>query len=226
MGYWIVVATVICAVLAVLIAAMSDLPEWQLPRRRQPLTLVHRLGSPPGVALDALTSEWNAAIATVEPPLEELYPGSSSGNRAHGPDRGSDLASAVKRRPNVIVILGAPTLILAGTPAASVAEEIEQVVAELAALGCRSIIQGFETSFSAPEITRSEMNISALARLAESWNAMLVHATAGYGGHVVERPDDLAPAIQEALRRPLALDLSSLGCGEPDATQSVRLSRR
>lgn len=207
-GYWIVVATVALTVIAVLIGLLSDLPEWQLPLRRNNPSLLYRVASRELITLDLSAASWEAAIERADPPLieaHEAHPGSGSQEESL---RQRSIESAVNQRPRLLVIVGTPALLLSGRPIAEVASGIEGIVSRLALAGCSSIIQGFYPPTMTEELRRSAVDPGALSRMAASWNGMLVRVTERYGARVVQDPNHLQQAIQAALNRPFAPDLS------------------
>lgn len=208
-GYWIVVASVVLAVVAVLVALLSDLPEWQLPLRRQTVAFLYRMGPSDSMGLDPSSTAWNVAVARSDPPLIEVREEQLRLGTSGASSRSHTIESIVSRRPALVVIVGAPALLLSGRPLAEVAAEIERIVSRLAPFGCSSIIQGCHLPTSREEWDRSAIDLRALSRLAASWNATLASATQHYGTRVVHHPDHLQEAIRAALSRPLALDLSS-----------------
>jgi hypothetical protein len=207
-GYWIVVGTVVLAVLAVLIGLLSDLPEWQLPLRRQHPSLLYRVAPRKLIALDPSTALWEAVIRRAEPPLIEVHEAYSASGASQMPSEWQAIESAVNQRPRLMVIVGAPALVLSGRPPAEVALDIECIVSRLALSGCSSIVQGFYTPTMNEELRRSAIDSGALSRLAASWNDMLVKATERYGARVVHNPNHFQEAIKAAFNRPLARDLS------------------
>lgn len=207
-GYWIVMATVVLAILAVLIGLLCDLPEWQLPLRRQNPSLLYRVAPPNLTALDPNATRWDAAIELADPPLIEVRDTCSASGEPDTSAGRQAIESAVSRHPRLLVIVGAPALVLAGRSPADVTSDIESIVSRLAFFGCSSIVQGFYPPTMNEELRRSAIDCGALSRLATSWNSMLVNATERYGARVVHDPNLLQQAILTALNRPHVPDLS------------------
>lgn len=207
-GYWIVTASVTIAALSVLLAIISGSPEWRMPRRTTPLTLLFRL--PPERLRSGSASHdgWAGVIAGIQ---DQPDSGSDSGNASdvQGVSLATRVDRLVRRRPNSVVIAGVPDLLNAGTPIEDVARQVEMIVSPLSAIGCRTFVLGA----LAPVDTITPdagMNVNAIAMVTRRWNRTLSLATARYGTTIESSPEKLRDHIDNASNRPIAVDPETL----------------
>ena len=202
-GYWVVVGCVTCAALAVLVAAILERPEWQVPRRRLPLILLYDLASGQPRHFLPADVRWSTVVAEIH---ARTTSDSSQARRFELAtyETLDDLDAVVQRRPNGVIILGLPDLVLSGTPFDQVTDSVQTVVQRLAKRGCRSFVLGFVTP-PTTTIARSRINLRALDRQIRVWNVALARKLARYDARVVTSPEQLVRALDAVSHKPLSV---------------------
>lgn len=209
-GYWIVTASVTIAALSVLLAIISVSPEWRLPRRKTPLTLVFQLTPERFRSGNASDDGWAGVVADMQDQSDaDIAPGSPADT--HAASFAVRVDRLVRRRPNSVVIAGGPDLLSAGQPIEEVVRQIEMIVKPLSTIGCRTFVLGALPPTGARTPTAG-MNAKAIAVVTRRWNLALSLAIARYGATIESSPENLREHMKDASKRPVSVEPEILDC--------------
>lgn len=211
-GYWIVAITVGCAALAALTASMSELPEWRIPRRRLPLTMVYELEPRSLVTLDPLGAAWRSVLDTYPAAVPRTHEAQVRGDSAAlPPDHGVDLNDVLRAYPNYVIVRGVPELVLAGEPFANVLDAAEYVVQRFAIQGCHCFVIGFGPFGGTPLASMASVDERALSSQARAWNTELTTRLSTHGASIVTTPELLRETVDDIRGLSSTNDVDGIG---------------
>lgn len=191
-GYWVVIALMACALVAVVAAAAN---EGESDTRR-PASRPARRQRPVWVALGAsdLAGEgtpvphrdnWGAQLAAALPMEVTLHNlGVSGSTLAYA--RREQLPSALAARPDVITCWLAVNDLASGVPLPAYERELSALLMALRASGSSIIVGNVPDLARVPALTRGAVPPAALGHAAEQWNAAIARLADAYDAEVVD----------------------------------------
>ena len=194
-GYWIVVAMVVVALIAVLVGAAAE-PAGPLPAR--PGRAAGR-----GIVWVALgasdatgdgtphpaADNWVSRLRSDLPAdLEVVNLGVSGSTLAEA--RRDQLPRALAAAPDVVTCWLVVNDLARGIPLAAYERELAALLSELALAGCRVVLGNVPDLSRVPALAGSPEHAAVLRLSAEHWNAAIARIAAAYRAEVVDLFDE------------------------------------
>ena len=202
MGYWIVVAMMLIAVIAVVAAVAAGDLEGQRVRKPRPgkergLNWV-ALGASDATGEgtpDPAHDNWVARLANGLPPdVRVVNLGVSGSTLAEA--RRNQLPRAIEASPDVVSLWLVVNDALSGVHVSTYERDLAGLLASLSELDCRVIVGNMPDLSRVPALGAVGDRVTLLRLTAEHWNATIARIAFAYGAEVVDL-FDLDAAIDE-----------------------------
>ena len=211
MGYWIVVAMMLVAVIAVVAAGVAEGEGGRRVRKPRPdkdrgLIWV-ALGASDATGEgtpDPARDNWVSRLAAELPPDVRLVNLGVSGSTLAGARR-DQVPRAIEASPDVVSLWLVVNDALSGVPVAAYERDLAAVLASLSAVDCRVIVGNMPDLSRVPALGAAADRATLLRLTAEHWNATIARIAFAHGAEVVDL-FDLGAAIDERWPEYFGLD--------------------
>ena len=190
-GYWVVIALIVCAVVAVIVAGANEgAPDERRPAprpgRRQPVWAALGASDLAGEGTPVPSRDnWGAQLAA-DLPIEVtlLNLGVSGSTLAQA--RRDQLPAALAAKPDIVTCWLAVNDLASGVPLPAYERELTELLKALRTAGCPVIVGNVPDLGRVPALAAGPVPATALRRSAEQWNAAIARLAAVHGAEVVD----------------------------------------